>query len=62
MNHPFFIFTLGAALPKMFLDYELEDFDHSVKLNYLGQVYVAHVRLNKKKKKEGIEIIIYIDF
>ncbi|CAO3622939.1 unnamed protein product [Cunninghamella blakesleeana] len=46
----------GAALPKMFLDYELQDFDHSINLNYLGQVYVAHQaasRLRDSNIKQG---------
>ncbi|ORZ22446.1 hypothetical protein BCR42DRAFT_433775 [Absidia repens] len=32
----------GASYPRFFLDYSLEDFDKSIHLNYLGQVYVAH--------------------
>ncbi|CAO3611957.1 unnamed protein product [Cunninghamella echinulata] len=46
----------GAALPKMFLDYDLEDFDRSVQLNYLGQVYAAHQaasRLRDSSIKHG---------
>ncbi|KAI8063626.1 hypothetical protein BC940DRAFT_307194 [Gongronella butleri] len=40
---PEYVFSCaGASTPKFFLDYEMDEFDWSVKLNFLGQTYVAH--------------------
>lgn len=33
----------GAACPKLFVDHTMDDFEYANKLNYLGQVYGAHV-------------------
>ncbi|CAO3594995.1 unnamed protein product [Absidia cylindrospora] len=46
----------GASYPRFFLDYSLEDFDKSIHLNYLGQVYVAHqaaTRMRDSAIKDG---------
>ncbi|ORX45532.1 NAD(P)-binding protein [Hesseltinella vesiculosa] len=52
---PEYVFTCaGAALPKMFLDYDLEDFDRSIKLNFLGQTYAAH-QAALRMKEAGIK-------
>ena len=37
--------SAGAAYPKLFVDHTVEDFEYMSKLNYLGQVYVAHVSI-----------------
>ncbi|KAI8341523.1 hypothetical protein BC941DRAFT_493301 [Chlamydoabsidia padenii] len=39
----------GASYPKFFLDYSLEDFDKAIQLNYLGQVYVAHMAATRMR-------------
>ncbi|KAI9313981.1 hypothetical protein BX666DRAFT_2056572 [Dichotomocladium elegans] len=46
----------GAAYPKQFVDHTLDDFEYLSKLNYLGQVYVAHqatVRMREAGVKDG---------
>ncbi|SAM07847.1 hypothetical protein [Absidia glauca] len=43
----------GASYPRFFLDYALEDFDKAIQLNYLGQVYVAHVGEATRMRDSG---------
>ncbi|KAI7876722.1 NAD(P)-binding protein [Lichtheimia hyalospora FSU 10163] len=46
----------GAAYPKLFVDHTVEDFEYMSKLNYLGQVYVAHqatLRMREAGIKDG---------
>lgn len=37
------MYVTGAAYPKLFVEHTMDDFEYANKLNYLGQVYGAHV-------------------
>ncbi|OBZ85289.1 3-ketodihydrosphingosine reductase TSC10 [Choanephora cucurbitarum] len=46
----------GASYPRYFLDETMENFENLIKLNYLGQAYVAHQaaqRMRDQKIKDG---------
>lgn len=44
-NPDFVCACAGASYPKFFLDHTMDDFEKLTTLNYLGQAYVAHVRI-----------------
>ncbi|OAD73057.1 hypothetical protein PHYBLDRAFT_38732 [Phycomyces blakesleeanus NRRL 1555(-)] len=47
-NPDFVCCCAGASYPKFFLDSTLDEVDHLINLNYLGQAYAAHVIENGK--------------
>ncbi|KAI9020670.1 hypothetical protein CLU79DRAFT_817096 [Phycomyces nitens] len=55
-NPDFVCCCAGASYPKFFLDSSLDEFDHLIHLNYLGQAYTAHqaaLRMRDSKIKDG---------
>ncbi|KAI8393927.1 uncharacterized protein BYT42DRAFT_487355 [Radiomyces spectabilis] len=53
-NPDFMCACAGAAVPRFFLDYSLDEFERAIQLNYLGQVYAAH-QAASRMRDSGIQ-------